>query len=134
MEYNPTNKFVASLSISWVVGFQTISSPFGLRFRNVYFSIIWLLLCSAFLIENYYLGIVPILTFALYHSVRLFFWRKYNREFIPYQVGRGALFRHRSFFEGRSGNNKDKLYTKILLAVGILIFMFSMIKMIGEPI
>lgn len=134
MEYNSENKLAVSLFVSLAVGFQTISGPFGLRFRNVYFSMIWLLLSSVFVIENYYLGIVPILTFALYHSIRFVFWRKYNREFIPYEVGRGTLYRHSSFFEGRSGNNKDKRYTKILLAIGILIVMFSQIKMIGTQI
>nr|WP_314838587.1 hypothetical protein [uncultured Flavobacterium sp.] len=131
IEYKPEDKFATSLFISWIVGFQTISSPFGLRFRNIYFSVIWLLLSSIFLIGNNYFGFVPILTFVLYHILRMIFWSKHNREFIPYQTGKGAMFRHRSFFEGRSGNNKDKLYTKILLLIGISIIMFSLIKMIG---
>lgn len=130
-EYKPKDIIVTSLFISWFVGFQTISSPFGLRFRNIYFSIIWLLLSSVFLIGNNYFGFVPILTFVLYHIIRIIFWRKHSREFISYQIGKGAIFRHRSFFEGRSGNNKDKLYTKILLLIGISIIMFSLIKMIG---
>ena len=35
--YNPEKKFIISFFISWFIGFQTVSSPFGLRFRNIYF-------------------------------------------------------------------------------------------------
>ncbi|ESU23707.1 hypothetical protein FEDK69T_11110 [Flavobacterium enshiense DK69] len=35
-----------------------------------------------------------------------------------------------SSFEGRSGNNTDKLYTKIVLSIGILIIIFSLIPII----
>ena len=130
LEYNPENKFPTTLWISWAIGFQTVSSPFGLRFRNIYFSLIWLLLSSVFLIQNNSLGLIPILTFFLYHFVRLIFWKKHKREFIPYQIGRGAMWKHKSSFEGRCGNNTDKLYTKIVLSIGILTIMSTLIPLI----
>ncbi|RTL13552.1 MAG: hypothetical protein EKK56_05305 [Flavobacteriaceae bacterium] len=128
--YNTEKNFILSFFISWFVGFQTISSPFGLRFRNIYFSLIWLFFSSIFLIENNWLGYIPISTFILYHVMRIIFWKKYNKEFIPYQTGRGSMFRHKSFFEGRSGGLKDKKFTKILLFAGILIILFCFIQMI----
>ena len=128
--YNPENRFTLSLFISWLVGFQTISSPFGLRFRNIYFSFIWLFFSSIFLIKNNWLGYIPISTFILYHIIRIIFWKKYKREFIPYQTGRGAMFRHKSFFEGRSGSLEDKKFTKVLLFTGIMIILFYLIQMI----
>lgn len=129
--YNPEKKFIISFFISWFIGFQTVSSPFGLRFRNIYFSLIWLFISSIFLIKNNWFGFIPISTFILYHIIRFVFWKKYNREFIPYQTGRGTMFRHKSFFEGRSGNLVDKKFTKILLLSGIMIILFCIILMIG---
>jgi len=41
------------------------------------------------------------------------------------------MFRHKSFFEGRSGNLVDKKFTKILLLSGIMIILFCLIQMIG---
>ncbi|WP_237732393.1 hypothetical protein, partial [Flavobacterium sp. UGB4466] len=57
-KYNPADKLSTSFIISLIIGFLTISSPFGLRFRNVYFSIIWLLLSTAFSINNSLIAII----------------------------------------------------------------------------
>lgn len=127
----PESKFATSLIISFAIGFQTISSPFGLRFRNIYFSIIWLILSLILLIDSYPLSLIPISTFILYHIIRIVFWKKNNREFIPYETGKGKMFRFKSYFEDRSGDLTDKKYTKILLASGILIIGFCLIQMIG---
>lgn len=129
-KYSPENKFGITLFISFAIGFRTISSPFGLRFRNIYFSIIWLVLSLVLLIDNYFLSLIPISTFILYHIIRIIFWKKNNREFIPYQSGKGKMFRFKSYFEGRYGDLTDKKYTKILLGIGILIIGYCFIQMI----
>jgi hypothetical protein len=129
-KYNPEYKLGISLIISFAAGFQTISSPFGLRFRNIYFSIIWLILSLLLLIDNYFFSLIPLSTFILYHVIRILFWKKNNREFIPYQSGKGQMFRFKSYFEGQYGNLTDKKYTKILLGIGILIIGCCLIQMI----
>ncbi|MDR6761681.1 hypothetical protein J2Y38_001890 [Flavobacterium sp. 2755] len=130
-KYTPENKFVTSWIVSFVVGFQTISSPFGLRFRNVYFSIIWLILSLILLIDNYFISLMPISTFILYHIIRLIFWKKNKREFIPYETGKGNMYRYKSSFEGKYGDLKDKKYTKILLRIGLLIIFLCFTQIIG---
>ncbi|WP_269236399.1 hypothetical protein [Flavobacterium flavigenum] len=130
IKYKPEDKFASSFIISWIIGLLTISSPFGLRFRNIYFSIIWLLLSIAFLINATFIAIIPLLTFLQYHIIRLIFWKIHRREFIPYELGRGAMFRYKSYFEQKSGDIKDKRFTKILLSTGILIIFFCLIFVI----
>ncbi|MCC9019130.1 hypothetical protein [Flavobacterium lipolyticum] len=131
-KYNPADKLSTSFIISLIIGFLTISSPFGLRFRNVYFSIIWLLLSTAFSINNSLIAIIPLLTFFQYHLIRLIFWKIYNRELIPYETGRGTMFRYKSYFEKKSGDLKDKQFTKILLFTGILIIFLCFISLIKD--
>lgn len=128
------NKFTITLIMSFFVGLQTISSPFGLRFRNIYFSLIWLLLSLILLFDNYFISLIPLSTFILYHIIRILFWKKYKREFIPYQTGKGSMYRFKSTFEGKSGNLEDKKYTKILLGSGTLVIFLCFIQMIGLKI
>jgi hypothetical protein len=120
---------LVSLFISLIIGFFTISSPFGLRFRNVYFSILWLTLSIIFLISNDLVAVIPLSSFLLYHLLRAMFWKQHNKEFVPYEVGRGAIIQYKSNFEGRSGTAKDKVYTQMLLWIGLaligLIFIAS---------
>lgn len=127
LKYKPADKFVTSFLISWIISITTISSPFGLRFRNIYFSIIWMLISIAFFINNSFISILPLLTFFQYHLIRLIFWKKNKREFIPYETGRGNMYRYKSNFEKRYGDLTDKKYTKILLVSGILIVGFCLI-------
>lgn len=129
-KYQPRNIFAISFTVSIICGGQTISSPFGLRFRNVYFSILWLILSLIFLIANYFTALIPLLTFILYHIIRMIFWKKNKREFIPYETGKGQMYRYKSYFEGRYGDLKDKRYTKILLGIGILIILLCFIQTI----
>ena len=120
---NPEKKFLASFVISWAIGFHTISSPFGLRFRNIIFSLIWLIFSLIFMINNKTISIVPLATFLLYHILRIIFWKFNGREFIPFMIGKGSWYRHKSKFENRAGNKKDKLFTGILLISGILLIL-----------
>lgn len=126
----PENKFITSWIMSFIAGFQTISSPFGLRFRNIIFSILWLILSVVLLIDNYFISLIPIFTFILYHVIRIVFWKNNNREFIPYEIGKGNMYRYKSTFEGKYGDLKDKKYTKILFTIGLLIILFCFIQTI----
>ena len=130
--YRPDYTFLVSLCIAYAVAFLTISTPFGLRFRNVGFSLVWLVLSILFIFKNFAIAFIPVLTFALYHILRLIFWRQHGREFIPFWVGNyGVMHRHKSKFEGRTGSHKDKSFTKILLWLGIFIILAMHSQMIG---
>jgi hypothetical protein len=100
-----------------------MAGPFVLRLRNVFFSIFWLMFCLLFLIDGYSITFVPLALFLIYHIVRGCFWYFHKKELIPFSVAKGAMFRHRSYFEQRSGTSIDKRYTKILAFLCFLIFM-----------
>lgn len=123
--YKQKDADLVSIFISFGAAFLTIFCPFGLRFRNIYFSIIWLVLCFVHLVGAKVMTEIPILCFVAYHCVRLIFWKIYKREFIPYEVGEGSITRYISFFESRGGNKQDKIFTIILLILGISIMIFS---------
>lgn len=95
-----------------------ILSPIGLKFRSVYFSLLWLTLSVFFIFNIQSIKWIPILDIILYHVIRLVFWRKFNREFIPFSVGRGRLYRYISEAEEMGGSNNDKNYMKLLIWCG----------------
>lgn len=121
--YCPCKDFGFRFFVVWFTGFQTISSPIGLRFRSVYFSVIWIIFCMLLIDWNILYIYVPLLTFLLYHILRLIFFKKYNREFIPYNVGRGVMWRHTSEIEKASSKLEDKPFSKALLSIGMIIIL-----------
>lgn len=118
---NNSFSYSGTINISLILSFLT-AGPFGLRFRNVFFSIIWLILCLLFVVDGYYVTFVPLVLFFMYHIVRRCFWYYHKKELIPFHIAKGALFRHRSYFEQRSGTAIDKRYTKIIGVLSFLIF------------
>lgn len=111
-----------NVCISLIVTFF-MAGPFVLRLRNVFFSILWLMSCLLFTIDGYFITFVPLALFIIYHIVRVSFWHFHKKELIPFSIAKGAMFRHRSYFEQRSGTSIDKHYTKILAVLFFLIFM-----------
>jgi hypothetical protein len=114
--------FICGWVCTFVSYYLICTTSFGLRFRNVYFSIIWLILSLVFLnVMLYSIGWFPLAIFIFYHLIRVLFWRIHNREFIPQPVGRGGvIFRRKSKREGRAGIKADKIYMKVLLWGGLL--------------
>jgi len=122
-----------SLFVSGMLGAQTISSPLGIRFRNIYFSVIWLL-CSIILAWGP-MGITwfLLLTFILYHVVRIIFHKMHHKEFVPYHSGKGSMWRHKSIIEGRVSGLQDKKVSKWLLISGLVLFMLCLGFMVHRP-
>ena len=125
--YCPCNVFTTGMVIAVAVGFQTISSPFGIRFRSVYFSLIWVCIALFFIDIKNPLSYYILVTFMLYHVLRLVFYRRYSREFIPYQVVKGDMWPHHSRIEGRSSTIQDKRFTLILVITGFALFLLLVI-------
>lgn len=124
--YCPCKDFMFRFFTIWFIAFQTISSPFGIRFRSIYFSFFWMICCLLLIDSNFLFTYVPLFTFLLYHIIRLFYHKKYNREFIPYWTGKGSMWRHTSKIENASSKLEDKSFTKRLLIIGILIILLSL--------
>ncbi len=127
----PQYKFHGLFLISFTIGFLTVSTPFGLRFRGVYFSSIWFIVSIIFLTRGTSLSLIPINTFILYHILRFIFWKKYKKEFIPYDAVRGGYLRYVSKIEGRGGYKEDRQFMHLLLWTGIIIIMISIFGMVG---
>lgn len=130
-ENDPQKAFCVTWVGSLLTAYLIFTTPFGLKFRNINFSLIWLLLSLLFLYENYAIAQIPLIGFLIYHFFRLIFWKKYNREFIPYESGRGKLDRYVSKVEGRGGYKEDRAFMKLLIAVGFGVFMYGIYTMIG---
>jgi len=105
--------------------------PIGLRLRSVYFSMVWLLLSLLFMFNIHSIAWIPILDFLLYHMIRLVFWTKYDREFIPFIAGRGSLHRHISKIEHMGGSSIDKGYMKLLVTLGVIVNFICLMGLIG---
>ncbi|WP_400262949.1 hypothetical protein ACFX5U_07700 [Sphingobacterium sp. SG20118] len=130
-EYHSEKRFQITYFSSFAAAFLIFTTAFGLRFRNIKFSVIWLILSLMFLYENYPIAQIPLLGFVSYHIVRLIFWKMYKKEFIPYELGRGGLFRYISKIEKKGGNKTDRLFTKILLAIESVIFTYGISSLVG---
>ncbi|RZJ18458.1 MAG: hypothetical protein EON51_17360 [Acinetobacter sp.] len=124
------------------VWFVVITTPFGLRFRNVYFFCIWGLLSIIFLFAKTSVSYFPISCFILYQIIRLIFRKNHRKEFIPYNVGRGKtdcprhgrilnLERFVSKLEGRGGYIEDRYFMKWLFWLGTLFLLVCLLGMLG---
>ena len=126
------SKFISSLFISGIIANFILATPFGIRFRNFYFSIIWFILSLIFLLNSTSFSKLPLLLFILYHILRLFFWKAYKKEFIPYSAGRGKLYRYVSKIEGRGGYKEDRMYMIIMILLGFVLFMYCLLESVGN--
>lgn len=117
--------FESNLIISFIViNFMISTSSFLVRFRNIYFSLIWIVLSLIFLFTGNSIAKAPFLLFLLFHFLRFIFLQKYGREFIPYTSTKFKLYRYVSKIEGRGGYKEDRKFTKILIVLGILVILF----------
>lgn len=140
--YFPEKRGFGLYSISSLICYMTVTTPFGLRFRNVYFFMTWLALCIVFLLAKTTLAYLPLGTFLLYQILRLLFWKRHSKEFIPFELVRAPLeFSKKAFrmnlirfvskIEGRGGYKEDKVYMKWLVWLGFLLFMACLFGVVG---
>ncbi len=127
---SPDKRHFGIVAIGFIVAHFTTTTPFGLRFRNVYFFVPWLVLCLIFLFAGTSFSVLPLSTFMLYQLIRLLFWKRYSKEFIPSQLVKPPLeftkkalqwtfIREVSKIEGRGGYKEDKQYMKWLVCIGL---------------
>lgn len=126
--------FIFELITSFFCTWLIILSPIGLRLRSLYFSIVWFLLSLLTSFNVHSIAWIPLLDFFLYHAVRLIFWMKHDREFIPFTVGRGTLHRHISKIEHMGGSSIDKGYMKLLISLGLTTNYICLMGLIGVKI
>lgn len=97
------------------------------RFRNILFSLIWLVLISQYcIIVHYRCAFMPLAGFFCYQITRIIFWRKNKREFIPTLMGFSHYRGKYSKILHTSSDDEDGVYSFILL-FGMIILMSLLI-------
>ena len=106
-----------TLAIFWA----TVTSPLGLRFRNFYFSLIWLIICLIiyFITQNAWTPLLPLIGFVDYQIVRAYYWIDYKKEFIPLVISKSGMKLRFSKLESRKANENDKKYMMFLFIFGM---------------
>lgn len=116
--------------ISYGFSYLIIATSLGLKFKNILFALIWILLFSINLVisNNVFLASLPIAITGLYHVIRLIYWIKYKIEFIPLWMMRGGTFLRYSDSENRKANKNDREFSYSMFFIGSLIIMIYVFK------
>ena len=131
--FYPEAKVLISDMIFILVGLLTIATPFGIRFRSIYFSAIWIVLNLLLLLNIQSLALFPLFTFITYHVIRFIFWKVHKLEFIPFIAGRWHWIRYVSKIEGRGGYKEDRVYQMLLILIGLAILLFCILNFRNGP-
>ena len=104
---------------------------FGLRFRSIYFSSIWGILSVIIISTNSAITLIPIFLFLFYHFIRLAFWKRHDREFIPLEVLKfGEMKIRYSNIENRGGDKTDERYMTILYWGGVTLLLYTIYSIV----
>jgi len=126
------NKSLYEMLIDFFAIFFVAGSPFCIRFRNIYFSIPWVVLsCFYILQDKRPLTFTPLSLFLLYHLVRLFYHIIYKREFIPCSIGRGKSIPYFSTLDNKWSEKTDSVFMWIYFFLGLFSF-FLLIVFFGD--
>ncbi|WP_353147725.1 hypothetical protein [Chryseobacterium sp.] len=104
-------KIISSI-ILIILWWVPISTPLSEKFRNIYFSLLWLIICTLWLIiqEDFITSILPILIFIFIQIIRSAFKWIYKIEPIPLIISKSAIHRY-SKVENRKSNLNDFGYS-----------------------
>lgn len=118
---------------SFILYMSIVNSPMGIRFRNFYFSLSWILLSSIFYIssENK-ITILPLLGFIIYQILRLIYWAIYNQELIPNFISRSGFDFRFSKAVNRKADNSDFLFSMVLFVLGMATMVIYMIFVVRK--
>lgn len=111
------------ITLWWV----PISSPLSEKFRNIYFFLFWLVICTLCIIvlEDFTFSIFPLLIFIFLQITRYVFKWIYKKEPIPLLITKSINQRY-SKIENRKSNQNDLGYSLIVFIIGgflpILVF------------
>lgn len=107
------------------------TGTFGIRFRKAYFSGLWFFLSLLLLMNNHSISYLPLLCFVQYHFFRWKFWKKYDREFIPFETVRSGYIKFYSKSQARRGSELDLLTMEWIFYLGFVIMLICLFGMVG---
>jgi hypothetical protein len=96
-----------------------ISSPLSEKFRNIYFSLFWLVICILWVIiqKDHVTSILPLLVFVFIQIIRFVFKWVYKTEPIPLLISKSLHHRY-SKIENRKSNQNDFIYSLVVFLSG----------------
>ncbi len=124
---------LVQLLSSFVLFMSIVNSPMGIRFRNFYFSLIWVLLATFFYMssENK-ITFLPLLGFIIYQILRMIYWALYNQELIPNFISRSGFDFRFSKAVNRKADNSDFLFSMLLFLFGMAVMVIYMIFVVRK--
>jgi hypothetical protein len=122
-DWGQKNYLIIVFFAGFIPIFLTHSTTLGLRFRNPYFSTIWILMIvlNGFLYHRIiHLWISMIVSFLFYHLLRIVFKTINKEDPIPIIVGLGTALNYNEI-ENRMENKRDVLFTIISFFCGLFL-------------
>ncbi|MBL3550028.1 hypothetical protein [Chryseobacterium sp. KMC2] len=102
-----------------------ISTPLSEKFRNIYFSLFWLVICTLWLTipGDFKMSILPLLVFTFIQIIRLIFKWVYKREPIPLLISKFITHRY-SKIENRESDKNDIGFSILVFIIGGFLSIF----------
>lgn len=102
-----------------------ISTPLSEKFRNIYFSLFWLVICTLWLTipGDFKMSILPLLVFTFIQIIRLIFKWVYKREPIPLLISKFITLRY-SKIENRESDKNDIGFSILVFIIGGFLSIF----------
>jgi hypothetical protein len=125
-DWGQKNYFMIVFFAGFIPIFSTHSTALGLRFKNPYFSTIWILMIvlNGLLYHRIiHLWISMIVSFLFYHLLRLTFKAINKEDPIPIFVGPGTALNYNEI-ENRMENKRDGLFTIISFFCGLFLSIY----------
>jgi hypothetical protein len=128
-DWGQKNFFIIVFFAGFIPIYSTHSTALGLRFRNFYFSAIWILmiLLNGLLYHKIVnIWISMIVSFLFYHLLRLIFKTINKEDPIPIFVGPNTALNYNDI-ENRMENKRDGLFTIISFFGGLFLSIYVLI-------
>ncbi|SHL56189.1 hypothetical protein [Chryseobacterium polytrichastri] len=105
---------IVFMALWWV----PISTPLSEKFRNIYFFLLWLAICTLWLTvqEDFTSSILPFLIFIFLQITRFIFKWIYKKEPIPLLITKSINHRY-SKLENRKSDQNDVCYSLIIFVI-----------------
>jgi hypothetical protein len=106
---------IIAVALWWI----PISTPLSEKFRNIYFSLFWLVICMLWVIiqKDHITSILPLLAFVFVQIIRFIFKWIYKTEPIPLLISKSPHHRY-SKIENRKSNQNDFIYSLVVFLLG----------------
>jgi hypothetical protein len=115
------DRIIYEIVIDFVCLFVVTTTPFPIRFRNLWFAILWVVLSVILILTDFRpITSTPLVLIVLFYIIRLLFGKIYNREFIPCELSKSNSYSYFSVWDNRSSGKEDAVFMRIYFFAGFL--------------